>query len=425
MAITPGYDVGGFGRLGQMKVARRAEEREERRLGIAEKSAEQKYKLGQMQLKQMESNLQKIQRQDQIKKGLGQALSNIPEGENPFTTGYNYLMMSGAPDMAQKYMDIQDDRIEQQRKLGDAKGAVDTFNQTIGKISGVTATYNKTDPIHGDLLTLVDKDDNKSYGWATKKGKFIPFDLPEGMSLDVVDDSYTLSDTEVEFLARKYIADGKKPFPVRGKESNAKNAQVIQAATNIQISEGKAGAEATFDIEERKAIQKSLVQQEKQRGSMVSFVENLGKQIDHVEDVAADIKTFDTRMFNKPAIWVKKKLMGSPEYSKYEVYLGEIQSEIGKLSSGSTASVAELSEGAREKWEKILDENLSIKDMIEVLKEVKEAGNIRMESVDYGIEKTKERLRNVGKYNRSKPKENTTPVNELSNEELLEMLNAE
>lgn len=417
--ITPAQDVLGFGRLGRMKVMRRAEERDERRLDITEKRADQQFQLGQMQINQMETNLKTVKSREQLKRGLGLALQKIPEGENQFTTAYNYFMMAGAPDEAQKYMDGQGDRIEQIRKLGDSEGAVDTFNQTIGKITGMTATYNKTDPRKGDLLTLTDKDGNQSYGWATEGGEFLPFNLPEGMSLDSVEDDYVLSDTEVQFLARKYITDGKKPYPVRGKESNAKNAQVIEAATKIQINEGKSGSEATYDIKERESIQKALTAQEKQRGSMISFVENLGKQVDHVKDVAKEIKSFDTRLFNKPAIWIKKKLAGSPEFSKYEVYLGEIQSEIGKLSSGSTASVSELSEGAREKWEKILDENLSIKDMLEVLEEVKNAGNIRMNSVDYGIKKTKERLRNVGKNDKK-----AMPANELSDDALLEMLNA-
>lgn len=204
------------------------------------------------------------------------------------------------------------------------------------------------------------------------------------------------TDEQLDFMADKLIATGEKPMKTRGPEANYLNQVVEQLAAKKQMSKGVGGAETTFLQKDRKAIQTSITAQEKQRGSMVSFVANLSAQVDHVKDIAEEINTFDTRFLNKPLIWVKKKLKGDPQLSKYEVYLGEIQSEIGKLSSGSTASVSELSQGAREKWESILDENLSINDMIQVLEEVKEAGNIRMESVDAGLRASRAGLRQVG-----------------------------
>jgi hypothetical protein len=216
------------------------------------------------------------------------------------------------------------------------------------------------------------------------------------MTIAESEDATLIPQEKLDYWAKQYNATGKKVFNVRGKKANEINRRIQDRAAELQLESGVSGEETVFAQEDRKAIQKSITAQEKQRGSMVSFVDNLAKQIDHVKTVADEIKTFDTRMFNKPARWVKRKLAGSPELSKYEVYLGEIQSEIGKLSSGSTASVSELSEGAREKWEGILDENLSIEDMLEVLEEVKEAGNIRMESVDRGLEVSRKRLREVG-----------------------------
>ncbi len=202
---------------------------------------------------------------------------------------------------------------------------------------------------------------------------------------------------KIDYWANQYNTTGKKVFPVRGKQSNALNKIIIERAAELSMAKGESGEDTKYFQSDRKAIQSSINMQEKQRGSMTSFVTNLGMQVDSIKDMADELKTLDTRLFNKPIRWFRRKVAGSPELAKYEVYLGEIQSEIGKLSSGSTASVSELSEGAREKWENILDENMSIKDMIEVLEEVKHAGYIRMESVDKGLKESRKRLRNVGK----------------------------
>jgi len=137
------------------------------------------------------------------------------------------------------------------------------------------------------------------------------------------------TDEQLDFMADKLITTGEKPMKTRGKEANYLNQIVEQLAAKKQMAAGVGGAETTFLQKDRKAIQTSITAQEKQRGSMVSFVANLSAQVDHVKDIAAEINTFDARFLNKPLRWVKKKLKGDPQLSKYEVYLGEIQSEIG------------------------------------------------------------------------------------------------
>jgi hypothetical protein len=230
MAITAAQDVAGFGRLGQMKMAKRAEEREERRLGIAESRAAQQHRLGALQIKQMETNLQTVRRQAQLKQGLGLALQNIPEGENQFTTAYNYFMMSGAPDEAQKYMDNQSDRIEDIWKMDKERG-IEAYNQTIGKLTGSTLEYVKEDPVQGDILKTTDKDDNIVYGSRTKSGDFKPFpkeytpvveeDEPKRTKTivdleleDAVTDRFVkeegLSEVDARLRAQSFIAENKR-----------------------------------------------------------------------------------------------------------------------------------------------------------------------------------------------------------------------
>ena len=75
------------------------------------------------------------------------------------------------------------------------------------------------------------------------------------------------------------------------------------------------------------------------------------------------------------------------------MYLKEISNEIGKLASGSTASVAELSVGAQEKWDAIHDPAMPVKEMLDLLEETKAAASYRIDSVQRQMSKTRERMR--------------------------------
>jgi hypothetical protein len=152
------------------------------------------------------------------------------------------------------------------------------------------------------------------------------------------------------------------------------------------------------------AIGKSIDQQEKQIGSMGSFVRNIEKQVDRVKDVAGKIRSFDTRLLNIPLRTLRGKFAGSPDQAKLDMYVEEISSETAKLATGSTGSVAELSISAREKWEKIHDQNLSMADLLNLLEETKHAGKMRMESVDEELKATRAKRDNIGKKD-GKPKD--------------------
>jgi hypothetical protein len=169
MPITPAYDLGGFGRLADVKFKKRAESREERRLGMQEEESAQRLKIGSLQLQQTEANLQKIKRQADLKAGLGKALSNIPEGENQFTTVYNYLMMQGEPEMAQKYMKSESDRIDQVFKM-DPEEATNRFNQTIGKAMRTTVKYREDKKYGGVFEAIDEKTGRLTYLQKTDKG---------------------------------------------------------------------------------------------------------------------------------------------------------------------------------------------------------------------------------------------------------------
>lgn len=165
----------------------------------------------------------------------------------------------------------------------------------------------------------------------------------------------------------------------------------------VKAIERGGGVDYAANSADNKAYAGSVAQQQKQLGSMGSFVRNLSAQIDRVGQIGAELNTFDSRLLNVPLRAARARIAGSPMQAKYDMYLAEIESEIGKLSTGSTGSVAELSQGAQERWAKIHDKNLSVNDMLQLLKETKHAGELRMKSVKDQLDETRAERQNRGK----------------------------
>ena len=146
------------------------------------------------------------------------------------------------------------------------------------------------------------------------------------------------------------------------------------------------------------SIQSSLMQQEKQRGMMGSFVRNLDKQLERTDHVMKDvISRVGTRAVDLPLRQLRTKFVGSGHEMVLEAYLIEISNEIGKLSTGSVASVRELSTEAQERWAKIHDPNLSLKELQLILEETQTMGQMRLESTEEQIKETMDSLNNVRK----------------------------
>jgi hypothetical protein len=138
---------------------------------------------------------------------------------------------------------------------------------------------------------------------------------------------------------------------------------------------------------------KSLANQTKVRDMMGSFVRNMDTQAERLRVIAGDVQRYDSRLLNVPLVKWRTMVAGSPMESKVDMYVSEISAEIAKLSTGSSASVAELTQSAREKWDKIHDKNLSMKDLLDLIGEVQHAGKIRMDSANAQIEETRARMR--------------------------------
>jgi hypothetical protein len=209
-----------------------------------------------------------------------------------------------------------------------------------------------------------------------------------------------LSDDEVETLAATQALTGKSLPLGRGAAADKLRMRLAKSMAmqelGVDTGDKRTPTEAALSIlrkqSDTKAIQGSLGFLEKQVSSMGSFVSNLNQQVDKVGQLSKELETSDARLLNIPLRAIRGRIAGSALQAKYDMYLTEIENEIGKLASGSTASIAELSVGAQERWAKIHDKNLSIKDMMSLLEETKAAANMRVKSVNDELIKARERM---------------------------------
>jgi hypothetical protein len=214
-----------------------------------------------------------------------------------------------------------------------------------------------------------------------------------------------MTDDQIDMWGNVLNLTGKMPTLGRGKVADKARARIAQSAARQALGadeDARTPPDAALEVvgsqSDTKAIAGGQAFLEKQLAAMGSFVANIDMQVEKVRDLSRDLQTFDTRLLNVPLRSVRRRLAGNPLQAKYDMYLTEIEGEIGKLASGSAASIAELSVGAQEKWARIHDKNLSIKDMMELLDETKAAARMREKSVADQLEKTRQKMRTREPY---------------------------
>ena len=170
----------------------------------------------------------------------------------------------------------------------------------------------------------------------------------------------------------------------------------IQEVVRAKVME----KEPDFNFVQPRAIQKSLsaslAQQQKNRGAMGSFVQNINGQVDKVEEIMQEVvDRFGVRALDIPWRKLKTVGIGAGDERVLEAYTKEISVEIFKLSQGSTASVALLPEAGRKEWEAIHDVNLSWPEMKKVMLGTRDMANIRLKSVNDELKETVKKLGNI------------------------------
>jgi hypothetical protein len=244
-----------------------------------------------------------------------------------------------------------------------------------------------------------------------------------------------MTEEEISVHASNWILTGKMiPFG-RGKQSTKIRARIAKKAAEIAL-EGtgidpgrKTPMEAALSVvssqADTKSIQTSLNFLEKQIGTMGSFTANMDLQINRITELSQGLKTFDTRLLNIPLRAVRGKIIGTPLQSQYDLLLAEIEREAAKLATGSTASVAELSATAQNRFDELHDKNLAVKDMLKVLQETSHLAKMRYKSVNDQLARTRKKLK-TREYPQNAPGDDGTiqDLSKLTDEEILESLYA-
>lgn len=201
-----------------------------------------------------------------------------------------------------------------------------------------------------------------------------------------------LTGESLEQQAERYLLTGSLPALGMGKSAASTRAAILNRAAALSKERDIDMPEQFVGQASLKSLSQSLAQQQKVAGAMGSFVRNLDKQVMRLEGILPKIQRLDARALNLPWRNYKTRIKGSANEAILDMYLTEISSEVGKLSTGSSASVAELSASAREKWEKIHDPNLPLGELLRLVKETQEAAHLRMESVQEEMDSTREKM---------------------------------
>ena len=190
---------------------------------------------------------------------------------------------------------------------------------------------------------------------------------------------------DIESTARA-ITEGRETI------DNVRNAfgMPVQQAVRQRVLEIEPNFNFNIPRAQAAAIKGSLALQEKTRGMMGGFTRTIDKQVIRTEEIMEDITNrVGLRALDLPIRKLNRGLKGSGHENVIEAYMLEISNEIGKISTGSSASIRELSTQAQERWAKIHDPNLSFRELDKILKETRLMANLRLQSTDEEIQATR------------------------------------
>lgn len=194
---------------------------------------------------------------------------------------------------------------------------------------------------------------------------------------------------QLDELAWTYSQTGETPFKGRSESVRKANVRLKRMAMEQQKARGVTEVQAEYDRLDRKGMTKSIDKQVGKLGSMRSFIRNIDKQSVKIAEVGKRMKRLDTKILNVP-INKMMEAIGDADRAVFKLMIGELEEEIGKLASGATESVAALTDAGREKWRNIFDPNLSYEAMMQLVKESKEVGHMRVDSMKEALKESRQ-----------------------------------
>jgi hypothetical protein len=332
-----------------------------------------------------------------------------------------------APSNIKKMMTEREDLKNQLRKDGLSEEQIDAHPDILGfnrKIRGEEKQY-KPSSIMQMWEELEDqKDILKSKGLTDEEIDEHPLVRALNNKIMGIDiDMAQFEPGQIDFWGAHVLLTGKMPSLGRGKQATKLRAEIARSAAKqayelfgLQYPGGSATAlsaalEAVATSKDTNTIGMALGILEKQQATMGSFISNLDKQITEAETLLEELPLTDIRLLNVPIRQLYTRVKGDARFSKYHTYLAEISRELSKLAGGATSSIAAMSTEENKVWDRLIDKDLPVKEMLPLLKEAQHLAAIREKSVVDQLNKTRQRMRtrNIEAVKKSQgaPKTNT------------------
>jgi hypothetical protein len=188
---------------------------------------------------------------------------------------------------------------------------------------------------------------------------------------------------------------GKPPVNAQGMQSNDRQRYAKEYAHWL-TGKGLKAQDVSLMQSDYKAGDTSLRNMARQEAPMSAFVGNINRQVEKVQQLYDNNDRIGIRLIDLPVREIRMRAKGSGDEAVKASYLLEISNEIGKLSSGASASVQQLSDSAKEDWKRVHDPNLSFKEIMKVVNATRDQANMRITTWREAKQEVRNQLKAIG-----------------------------
>jgi hypothetical protein len=292
-----------------------------------------------------------------------------------------------------KTMGASDEQINNIDFSGAGLGVMGVKSLGIGMTrdgKSVSLPKQNTDTPHTIKKISSDGKTEQTFQYNPKSTKEDKYDIPIGEPHPVAKQVLSISDQnkqkegfsswtpeakKQEF--KEHMITGQPPVNVRGLAGNDRQIYAKEYA-QWKVDNQFSPQDVALIKSDYKAGDMSLKNMTKQEAPMSAFVLNINRQISKIEELYKANDRIGLRLIDRPIRELRVMAKGSGDEAVKASYLLEISNEIGKLSSGASASVQQLSDSAKEDWKKVHDPNLSMKEIMKVVNATRDQANMRI-----------------------------------------------
>lgn len=197
----------------------------------------------------------------------------------------------------------------------------------------------------------------------------------------------------IDRMAESYRLTGKMPTQIGRTKADAPLRQLVM---NRAAAMGGSAADSQVNAADHKALSTTLTALEKWHGMVGSYEETAVKSANLVAKLAD--KGASPTTFNKINQWINSGRVqtNDKDVINFNNAMNTFVHEYAKIMSGGTGAAA-TTEGAAHRAQELLNQGMSSGAVKSVIDQLKQEMKFRIDSNQEQIDKTRERLRNIGK----------------------------